>query len=1535
MTFAAHFAELLVYYRHDDQPDGDWRSFFTDDPLVVSAAILAEDWPRRETITAKAKAIARPFTHQLGLMRELFTLAAEPARRVDRWMKALGRSRSRDDLELHEAFLSSIDGRMGTALRRLQGCALGAELPSALGQPILLDLSDLLPRWRLQEAAPDSSLWPGGNDSDELAPSLGAAVEAHGIFLEELEALRPQAQALLEKALTSGNNPPHLALFFTFAKLFGKAQDSLNRFSSRYADFYYRKILREASRGPKPDWTYLSFALDENVASQSVKIPAGTTFVAGQDADDNTILFATDRHFKVSPVHLDELRMVRVRYDESPKAGNEPIPTQVIETIVAPSAVGGSWPLFGYEEALAERAAKPGQTARLANLGFVLATPLLFLTGGRRRIDVKITVALDGWEKTLATMAEELGLAEPDQPAKAADIPDSLLKAFLEKIFALEVSTENGWHAVDGYKVVLEPNSFSIFLLLIELSTDFPALVPLPEGEGPAPGIPVLKATLRQEACELINPETGQAKSVYPLTLLHHWQGARLELVVKVEGLSDLILENSDGPLPADGDFLLFGASPRIDSFFSISHRELLHKRLQNLAVGLVWGNLPETGFGGYYQNHQAPLKDITDESFKVGLSLDGGPGPWRLRQKISLPMFSRKDGIIDPVRRYQEFTLERTAELPPSFNFARLALKFTLKAPAAAFDQGLFAASLAAWTKEKKGEAPKPLWLPQAAHISLDYAASASITFIHQPRVRRPVKPSKKPEVPVEVLDAANSLEARIGTLEEQVGLLRDGMRGPRGEGVPLERRLRVLEQQVDRLEGTEKSKEKTFEKRLEKLEERVNQLRRISTFEERVYRLYRLTSSKIELNHNAPLKDRMREIDVRLTELERLQITPVYSSETLDRMDVRLHALELIADFERRAGLLTNGQPGPIRKDTDHGRTAILIKQARSWMDLSHLPLLPDHERLLKLSLHISNLERARRLENRIARLDGPIKWQNNKFGTRLMELDLRISMLEKESSFPSGSPPNAQWDAFEKINSHDPKASEQETLAADEFGKYLSNFETRMNALEAYKAAPLDKLEAAVAALEWRVGYFVLEKTESEEKADPATRMDELEKRVGKLESGTEGLPTIGPLDYRINTLEGRLRQVEQQVDALAEEMTCFSLLPFGGWRRWQDDASPPLLALPEVKAELEVSFSDLALPQELTLLFHVAEKHSLEKKPPAVTWHYCDENGLPLDGAVVHDATHGLSESGIVTLRLPASVQAEPASPPSGRYWLAVQPRGPAEAYPNLLGIYPNAVTARWVAGSSDGAHLNNPLPAGSIIAPLEPVEGLGIVRQPLPSFDGRPADSERGFQTWLGERLRHKERAVQPWDYERLVLERFPIIWQARTLSAGKPSNTQPGKVLIYVVPGPGGGPSLDPLQPKAPADLLNTIQESLSGAASPFATITVANPRYVAVTVRASLLFSREIDPEEALTRLEGELIRYLSPWSLDPTRPPDWHPSEAAIASFIRKRPYVAGLPSIDFSYDPKIDGLDCYYLTSAARHRLREAVPEEANHG
>jgi len=330
----------------------------------------------------------------------------------------------------------------------------------------------------------------------------------------------------------------------------------------------------------------------------------------------------------------------------------------------------------------------------------------------------------------------------------------------------------------------------------------------------------------------------------------------------------------------------------------------------------------------------------------------------------------------------------------------------------------------------------------------------------------------------------------------------------------------------------------------------------------------------------------------------------------------------------------------------------------------------------------------------------------------------------------------------------------------------------------------------------------------------------------------------------------------------------------LHPFGSAPVLPDDLAGGSDFLPAYDDEgaLYIGLAGIAAPQTLSLLFQVAEGSANPDSPAqALNWSYLSDNRwLSLqDGGLLADASRGLINSGIATLSL------QPALPstlmPAGLYWLRLSILRASDSVCDLVEIHPNAVGAVFEDRGNAADHLSRPLPPGSVKALVAPLPGLARVRQPYSSFGGKMPEAEEGFRLRVSERLRHKQRALTPWDYERLLLAKFPQLHKVKCLRADPKAHPgEPGRIDLVVIPDIRDRFPFNPFEPKAPADLIRDIAEFLRDKTPPLARVNVQNARFVALKVRVGVRFMPGEDEGYSRQRLNDELNRFLSPWAFD-----------------------------------------------------------------
>jgi hypothetical protein len=355
--------------------------------------------------------------------------------------------------------------------------------------------------------------------------------------------------------------------------------------------------------------------------------------------------------------------------------------------------------------------------------------------------------------------------------------------------------------------------------------------------------------------------------------------------------------------------------------------------------------------------------------------------------------------------------------------------------------------------------------------------------------------------------------------------------------------------------------------------------------------------------------------------------------------------------------------------------------------------------------------------------------------------------------------------------------------------------------------------------------------------------------------------------------------------------------------------------PCFFLPQFDhaGELYLGIADLMPPQSLSLLFQVAEGSAdPDLQRESVAWDYLDGNTWRslADGQLVVDTTNGLLNSGIVAFNLTAAQSG--TLMPSDLYWIRASIWKNARSVGDLVEVQAQAVSATFLDRGNAPNHLDQPLPSDTIKDLAEPIPEVKAVHQPFTSFGGAPTEQDAQFYTRVSERLRHKNRALTRWDYERLILEAFPAIYKVKCLPVG--SFEDPvlvDQIQIVVIPDIRGKLPFDPFEPKVPADTLLEIQRFVRQHTPALASVAVRNPTYVYLKTRFSVRFRDSGNPGHDRQRLNQDLQQYLSPWAYDQS-------AEIVlggricgnlIVNFVEERPYVDYLAGLQLFTSP--DGL------------------------
>ena len=366
--------------------------------------------------------------------------------------------------------------------------------------------------------------------------------------------------------------------------------------------------------------------------------------------------------------------------------------------------------------------------------------------------------------------------------------------------------------------------------------------------------------------------------------------------------------------------------------------------------------------------------------------------------------------------------------------------------------------------------------------------------------------------------------------------------------------------------------------------------------------------------------------------------------------------------------------------------------------------------------------------------------------------------------------------------------------------------------------------------------------------------------------------------------------------------------FHLHPFGYQEVRSFRVGNPYALLPryETDGNLFIGVTGGASGQALSLLFDLNEETSQQTRfeSPAISWYYLSLQGWrPMPAMnIVLDTTNGFICSGIVTLILPSDLDRQSTLMPAGKAWIRVGANERLDSLPRLRSVHTNALRAsrRIDSGEAPMVHLSPDCQwrtAGSVAGVAEVVQISG-------SYAGSASEDRRRYLTRVSERLAHKARAINVWDYERLVLEKFPDVFKVKCfegLVAGEfnPQDAEPrprpGHILVVVVPAPGEGEGLACRRPMLDVMQLNEIRRFIRQSASPFVEVEVRNPLYERVQVRCKAKFVDDTNLGFYIRKLNDDVSAFLCPWMPFGYQARfGWMINREEVEGYVRSRDYV-----------------------------------------
>lgn len=350
------------------------------------------------------------------------------------------------------------------------------------------------------------------------------------------------------------------------------------------------------------------------------------------------------------------------------------------------------------------------------------------------------------------------------------------------------------------------------------------------------------------------------------------------------------------------------------------------------------------------------------------------------------------------------------------------------------------------------------------------------------------------------------------------------------------------------------------------------------------------------------------------------------------------------------------------------------------------------------------------------------------------------------------------------------------------------------------------------------------------------------------------------------------------------ANVDDIKLIHVHPFSGTYHHQEiELQPALFPTFCDEGTLFLGLKNLKPGSNVHILFQLAEATAdSEAERKEVNWFYLDSNQWKLlrkGFEVLDDATNGLTASGVIRFALPANMTADNTIMPRDLHWIKAAIPVNSRSVCETIGIHAQAIRATFTNEErNDKQRLAEPLPDGSISKLQVADAAVKKISQPYEGFAGRVPEASSHFYVRGSELLRHKGRAIQRFDYERLVLEEFPQVYRAKCINHSFGLNAHryyndfplaPGYVIVAVIPDLTRLKAAQSFEPRVPVSMLEDIVKFLKSKTSPFVRLRAMNPRYEKVYFGLKVKFypgKDEIFYKETLIR---ELREFLAPWAV------------------------------------------------------------------
>ena len=304
---------------------------------------------------------------------------------------------------------------------------------------------------------------------------------------------------------------------------------------------------------------------------------------------------------------------------------------------------------------------------------------------------------------------------------------------------------------------------------------------------------------------------------------------------------------------------------------------------------------------------------------------------------------------------------------------------------------------------------------------------------------------------------------------------------------------------------------------------------------------------------------------------------------------------------------------------------------------------------------------------------------------------------------------------------------------------------------------------------------------------------------------------------------------------------------------------------------------------------------------------IDWYYFSADGWKLfnDGDMLYDQTMNLMKTGVLSFRAPSDILATKNELDESNIFIKACSKNKTNQFSLIRSIRTNSVSASEVLNNSNQGESKH-IPPYSVEGFLNPIEGVLNMEQHLSAIRGKNKESDMDFYIRSSELLRHKNRPITKWDFEKFILSKFSWLSNVKCSSINRGNHQL--NIQLLCIKKIEEHENIDNI--KLSSAEKNEIKQYLKNYTSPFSKIEVINPVFEDLWIKCKVIF-KNISNGKGIQKLHVDFFNFICSWLYNPSEKSKIGVKikKLDIINFLNNRPYISFITGISLIHVKKLE--------------------------